>query len=58
MKTSSFPPTCLPVRKQRMGSLISGAEVAMVVKKLLGGRALGVDEIHPECLKALDVVGL
>ena len=40
------------------GSPISGAEVAEVVKKLLGGRAPGVDEIRPEFLKALDVVGL
>ncbi|TWW56094.1 hypothetical protein D4764_08G0000810 [Takifugu flavidus] len=40
-----------------MGSHISGAEVAEVVKKLLGGKALGVDEIRPEFLKALDVVG-
>ncbi|TWW55948.1 hypothetical protein D4764_09G0009980 [Takifugu flavidus] len=37
------------------GSLVSGAEVAEVVKKLLGGKAPGVDEIHPEFLKALDV---
>ncbi|TWW77463.1 hypothetical protein D4764_12G0008530 [Takifugu flavidus] len=41
-----------------MGSRISGAEVAEVVKKLLGGKAPGVDEIRPESLKALDVVGL
>ncbi|TWW57321.1 R2DM Retrovirus-related Pol polyprotein from type II retrotransposable element [Takifugu flavidus] len=41
-----------------MGSCISGAEVAEVVKKLLGGKAPGVDEIRPESLKALDVVGL
>ncbi|TWW54336.1 hypothetical protein D4764_06G0008300 [Takifugu flavidus] len=41
-----------------IGSHISGAEVAEVVKKLLGGKAPGVDEIHPEFLKALDVVGL
>ncbi|TWW53877.1 R2DM Retrovirus-related Pol polyprotein from type II retrotransposable element [Takifugu flavidus] len=41
-----------------MGSHISGAEFAKVVKKLLGGKAPGVDEIHPEFLKALDVVGL
>jgi exonuclease III len=40
------------------GSPISGAEVAEVVKKLLGGKAPGVDEIRPEYLKALDVVGL
>uniref|UniRef100_A0A674NZS3 Reverse transcriptase domain-containing protein n=1 Tax=Takifugu rubripes TaxID=31033 RepID=A0A674NZS3_TAKRU len=41
-----------------IGSHISGAEVAKVVRKLLGGRAPGVDEIRPEFLKALDVVGL
>ncbi|TWW59961.1 R2 Retrovirus-related Pol polyprotein from type I retrotransposable element [Takifugu flavidus] len=41
-----------------MGSHISGAEVAEVVKKLLGGKAPGVDEIRPEFLRALDVVGL
>ena len=29
-----------------VGSPISGAEVAKVVKELLCGRALGVDEIH------------
>ncbi|XP_014832063.1 PREDICTED: uncharacterized protein LOC106910031 [Poecilia mexicana] len=40
------------------GSPISGDEVAEVVKKLLGDRAPGVDEICPEFLKALDVVGL
>ena len=36
-----------------MGSTISGAEVAEVVKKLLSGRAPGVDEIRPVFLKAL-----
>ncbi|KAK0134946.1 LINE-1 reverse transcriptase [Merluccius polli] len=41
-----------------VGSPISGAEVAEVVRKLLGGRAPGVDEVRPEFLKALDVVGL
>ncbi|TWW81765.1 hypothetical protein D4764_01G0015800 [Takifugu flavidus] len=40
------------------GSCISGAEVAEVAKKLLGGKAPGADEIRPEFLKALDVVGL
>uniref|UniRef100_A0A8C2ZPF1 Reverse transcriptase domain-containing protein n=1 Tax=Cyclopterus lumpus TaxID=8103 RepID=A0A8C2ZPF1_CYCLU len=39
-------------------SPISLAEVAKVVKKLLGGKAPGVDEILPEMLKALDIVGL
>ena len=41
-----------------LGSPISVGEVAEVVKKLLGGRAPGVDEIRPEFLKVLDVVGL
>ncbi|KAK0150975.1 LINE-1 reverse transcriptase [Merluccius polli] len=41
-----------------VGSPISGAEVAEVVRKLLGGRAPGVDEFRPEFLKAMDVVGL
>ena len=40
-----------------LGSPISVGEVAEVVKKLLGGRAPGVDEIRPEFLKVLDVVG-
>jgi len=34
------------------------AEVAEVVKKLFRGKAPGVDEIHPEMLKALHIVGL
>ncbi|TWW76582.1 hypothetical protein D4764_13G0012440 [Takifugu flavidus] len=38
-----------------IGSHISGAEVAEVVKKLLGGKAPGVDEIRPQFLKALVV---
>ena len=33
------------------GSLISGAVVAELVKKLLGGRAPGVDVICPEFLR-------
>ncbi len=37
---------------------ITRAEVTEVVKKLLGGKAPGVDEIRPEYLKSLDVVGL
>ena len=39
-------------------SSITRAEVIEVVKKLLGGKAPGVDEIRPEYLKSLDVVGL
>ena len=39
-------------------SSITQAEVTEVVKKLLGGKAPGVDEIRPEYLKSLDVVGL
>ena len=41
-----------------VGSPISGAEVAEVVRKLLSGRAPGVDEVRLDFLKALDVVGL
>ncbi|KAK3512527.1 hypothetical protein QTP70_015639 [Hemibagrus guttatus] len=39
-------------------SFITQAEVTEVVQQLLGGKALGVDEICPEYLKSLDVVGL
>nr|XP_049578940.1 vacuolar protein sorting-associated protein 4A isoform X1 [Syngnathus scovelli]XP_049578941.1 vacuolar protein sorting-associated protein 4A isoform X1 [Syngnathus scovelli]XP_049578942.1 vacuolar protein sorting-associated protein 4A isoform X1 [Syngnathus scovelli]XP_049578943.1 vacuolar protein sorting-associated protein 4A isoform X1 [Syngnathus scovelli]XP_049578944.1 vacuolar protein sorting-associated protein 4A isoform X1 [Syngnathus scovelli]XP_049578945.1 vacuolar protein sorting- len=45
-------------RDSEADSPISGVEVTEVVKKLLGGKAPGVDEIRPEFLKALDVVGL
>uniref|UniRef100_A0A8C6Q7E1 Endonuclease/exonuclease/phosphatase domain-containing protein n=1 Tax=Nothobranchius furzeri TaxID=105023 RepID=A0A8C6Q7E1_NOTFU len=41
-----------------LASQISGAEVTEVVKKLLCAKAPGVDEIRPEFLNALDVVGL
>ncbi|KAK3572533.1 hypothetical protein QTP86_034321, partial [Hemibagrus guttatus] len=39
-------------------SFITQAEVTEVVQQLLGGKASGVDESHPEYLKSLDVVGL
>ncbi|KAK3569492.1 hypothetical protein QTP86_031481 [Hemibagrus guttatus] len=39
-------------------SFITQAEVTEVVQQLLVGKAPGVDEIHPEYLKSLDVVGL
>uniref|UniRef100_A0A8C1ILG2 Reverse transcriptase domain-containing protein n=1 Tax=Cyprinus carpio TaxID=7962 RepID=A0A8C1ILG2_CYPCA len=39
-------------------SSITQAEVTEVVKKLLGGKTPGVDEIRPEYLKSLDFVGL
>ncbi len=39
-------------------SSISLTEVADTVEKLLSSRASGVDEIHLEMLKALDIVGL
>ncbi|KAK3534690.1 hypothetical protein QTP86_020345 [Hemibagrus guttatus] len=39
-------------------SFITEAEVTEIVQQLLGGKAPGVDEIHPEYLKSLDVVGL
>ncbi|KAK3520218.1 hypothetical protein QTP70_019360 [Hemibagrus guttatus] len=38
--------------------IITQAEVTEVVQQLLGGKAPGVDEIRPEYLKSLDVVGL
>ena len=41
-----------------MGSPFIGPEVAEVLENLLGGRVPGLDEILPEFLKALDVVGL
>ncbi|KAI3356305.1 hypothetical protein L3Q82_017204 [Scortum barcoo] len=41
-----------------VGALISGAEVAEAVNQLCSSDALGVDEIRPGYLKALDVVGL
>ena len=41
-----------------MGLPIIRAEVNKVLKKLQGGRAPAVDEIHLQYLKALDVVGL
>ncbi|KAK3531112.1 hypothetical protein QTP70_011064 [Hemibagrus guttatus] len=39
-------------------SFITQAEVTEVVQQLLGGKAQGMDEIRPEYLKSLDVVGL
>uniref|UniRef100_A0A8C6V7K3 THAP domain-containing protein 1 n=1 Tax=Neogobius melanostomus TaxID=47308 RepID=A0A8C6V7K3_9GOBI len=51
---NSATPTILRSR----GSSITQAEVTEVVRKLLGGKAPGVDEIRPEYLKSLDVVGL
>ncbi|KAK3558236.1 hypothetical protein QTP86_013969 [Hemibagrus guttatus] len=39
-------------------SFITQAEVTEVVQQLLGGKAPGVDEICPEYLMSLDVVGL
>lgn len=41
-----------------MGSLISMAEVAEGVKKLFSGRVLGMENMPPGFLNALDVVGL
>ncbi len=41
-----------------VASSITRTEVTEVVKKLLVGKAPGVDEIRPEYLKSLDVVGL
>ena len=39
-------------------SFITQAEVTEVVRKLPSGKAPGVDEIRPEYLKSLDIVGL
>ena len=41
-----------------VSSPISRAEFAKLIKKLLNGMTLGVNEIRPEFLKALDVVEL
>uniref|UniRef100_A0AAR2LJT3 Reverse transcriptase domain-containing protein n=1 Tax=Pygocentrus nattereri TaxID=42514 RepID=A0AAR2LJT3_PYGNA len=41
-----------------VSSSISLVEITEVVGKLLSGKAPGVDEIRPEMLKALDIVGL
>ena len=49
---------CSTEDTESVDSLITRAEVARVVEKLHGGRAPGVDEIRPEFLKALEVVGL
>ena len=49
---------CRRAEGSEVDSSITRAEVTEVVKKLLGGKAPGVDEIHPEYLKSLDVVGL
>ena len=46
------------MRSSDVGHPISGAEVSEVVGKLLFSKAPGVDKVHPEFLKALDVVGL
>ncbi|KAI3374595.1 hypothetical protein L3Q82_021173 [Scortum barcoo] len=57
-------PTDLPSNEEaeagvsEVDSSITQAEVTEVVHKLLSGKALGVDEIRPEYLKSLDVVGL
>ncbi|KAK3529470.1 hypothetical protein QTP70_031162 [Hemibagrus guttatus] len=45
-------------KNSEVDSFITQAEVTEVVQQLLGGKAPGVDEICPEYLKSLDVVGL
>ncbi|KAK3571285.1 hypothetical protein QTP86_005921 [Hemibagrus guttatus] len=45
-------------KDSEVDSFITQAEVTEVVQQLLGGKAPRVDEIHPEYLKSLDVVGL
>ncbi|KAI3370598.1 hypothetical protein L3Q82_007168 [Scortum barcoo] len=57
-------PTDLPSNEEaeagvsEVDSSITQAEVTEVVHKLRSGKAPGVDEIRPEYLKSLDVVGL
>ncbi|KAK3541999.1 hypothetical protein QTP86_009835 [Hemibagrus guttatus] len=46
------------VENSEVDSFITQAEVTQVVQQLLGGKAPGVDEIRPEYLKSLDVVGM
>ena len=41
-----------------LSSLITGVEVTRAVKQLHSRSTLGLEEIRPEVLKALDVVGL
>ncbi|KAI3363599.1 hypothetical protein L3Q82_001231 [Scortum barcoo] len=61
---SSTLPTLFTVQEAEAGvsevdSSITQAEVTeVVVRKLRSGKAPGVDEIRPEYLKSLDVVGL
>ncbi|KAK3547561.1 hypothetical protein QTP86_024709 [Hemibagrus guttatus] len=45
-------------KDSEVDSFITQAEVTEVVQQLLGGKAPGVDEIRPEYLKSLDVMGL
>ncbi|KAI3351090.1 hypothetical protein L3Q82_005656 [Scortum barcoo] len=60
----SLNPTDLPFNEEseagvsEVDSSITQAEVTEVVRKLRSGKAPGVDEIRPEYLKSLDVVGL
>ncbi|KAK3530818.1 hypothetical protein QTP70_002852 [Hemibagrus guttatus] len=44
--------------ESKVDSFITQADATEVVQQLLGGKAPGVDEIRPEYLKSLDVVGL
>ena len=54
------PPSMVEAELEDDGgsSLISLGEVTEVVQQLHSGKALGVDEIRPEMLKALGVEGL
>ncbi|KAK3569195.1 hypothetical protein QTP86_026474, partial [Hemibagrus guttatus] len=45
-------------KDSEVDSFITQAEVTEVVQQLLGEKAPGMDEIRPEYLKSLDVVGL
>ena len=49
------PTNMSSVEDSGVASPISLAEVSQVVKKLLSGKTPGLDEIHPETQKALDI---
>ena len=60
LKISSIPQTNSEEETEDFGldSLITAVEIGEAVKELSSSSTQGVDEIHPELLKALDVVGL
>ncbi|KAK3566156.1 hypothetical protein QTP86_028452, partial [Hemibagrus guttatus] len=58
LNPTDMPSVEEPEADSEVDSFITQAEVTEVVQQLLGGKAPGVDEIRPEYLKSLDVVGL